>query len=226
MCPACLFETPHDLTICQNGLQTVARVVERVVDQSSDRHQSVSISCDLDTCAPHGQHAQDEDVDEVDELIRKAKATARQQQAEHAGHEEHKYPDRTIWTLTGDDQNFDRPRAPPPEPLSGVHTHEERESPGNERMRRQEGNKRAQKQREETERKANPLPIWAIRLVPGCIIECTTEAVNVDAVDGAARVIDVVIMMHNEKQKQRPDNNRLSMLAMRSTSIQIARYGH
>ena len=91
---------------------------------------------------------QDEDVDEVDELIRKAKATARQQQAEHAGHEEHKYPDRTDDNMdTGDDQNFDRPRTPPPEPLSGVHTYEERESPGNERMRRQEGNKRAQRNR-------------------------------------------------------------------------------
>jgi hypothetical protein len=30
-------------------------------------------------------------------------------------------------------------------------------------------------------------------------------------------------MSSSEKQKQRPDNNRLSMLAMRSTSIQIAR---
>ena len=55
---------------------------------------------------------------------------------------------------------------------------------------------RAEKQREETERKANPLPICAIQLVPGFIIECATEAVNVDAVDGAARVIDVVVMTH------------------------------
>ena len=196
MCPACLFETPHDLTICLNFRRTLVSYGDRT--QTEDEQQLQRDDGGSDDLPEDDGQQQDEDVDEVDELIRKAKATARQQQAEHAGHEEHKYPDRTIWTLTGDDQNFDRPRAPPPEPLSGVHTHEERESPGNERMRRQEGNKRAQKQREETERKANPLPIWAIRLVPGCIIECTTEAVNVDAVDGAARVIDVVIMMHND----------------------------
>lgn len=63
------------------------------------------------------------------------------------------------------------------------------------RLRITEKEERAEKQREETERRTNPLPLWAVRLVPGCIIEYT-EAVNMNAVAGAARVIDVVIITH------------------------------
>ena len=146
MRPACLFETPHDLTICLNFRRTLVSYGDRT--QTEDEQQLQRDDGGSDDLPEDDGQQQDEDVDEVDELIRKAKATARQQQAEHAGHEEHKYPDRTDDNMdTGDDQNFDRPRTPPPEPLSGVHTYEERESPGNERMRRQEGNKRAQRNR-------------------------------------------------------------------------------
>jgi hypothetical protein len=53
-----------------------------------------------------------------------------------------------------------------------------------------------EQRKEENEMKANPLPLWAVRLGPGCIIDCSTEAVNADTVDGAARVIDVIIMTH------------------------------
>ena len=188
-------------SICLNCQGTLMSYGERI--QTEDEQQHPRNDVRSDDIPDDDDQQQDEDVDmdkeEVDELIWKAQATGRRQQAEHDRHEEHKYPDRTNDTMgTGNGQKDDRPRTPPPEPGSGVSTHIKREREPRERedeeARRDE--ERAEKQREETERKANPLPIWAIRLVPGSIIECTTEAVNVDAVDGAARVIDVVVMTH------------------------------
>jgi len=80
--------------------------------------------------------------------------------------------------------------------LALEYTHGERDSKEDEdeRARREEAENEQRK--EENEMKANPLPLWAVRLVPGCIIDCSTEAVNADTVDGAARVIDVIIMTH------------------------------
>ena len=47
-------------------------------------------------------------------------------------------------------------------------------------------------------RKKRPIPIpgWAVRLIPGCIIDCSSEATNADAVEGAARVVDAIIKTH------------------------------
>jgi len=77
------------------------------------------------------------DKGEVDELIRKAKATAKRQQAEHDRHEEYEYPNRTNEDTGNDtDRSGGRPGTPPsPAARSKVNTHEEREN-RSEQMRR------------------------------------------------------------------------------------------
>ena len=149
MCPACLFETPHGLTICLNCRGTLLSYGERTQTEDEQQLQRADGGSD-DLPGDDGQQ-QDEDVDvdqeEVDELIRKAKATARHQQAEHdcMRSTSIQIARMTAWTPVTIRMMIDQA-------------------------------------------KANPFPMWAIRLVPGCIIECTT--------DGAARVIDVVIITH------------------------------
>ena len=60
------------------------------------------------------------------------------------------------------------------------------------RMRKKEGKKKEPRNR----KKSKSSPALGDSTCPRRIIECTTEAVNVDAVDGTAPVIDVVIIMH------------------------------
>ena len=50
---------------------------------------------------------------------------------------------------------------------------------------------------------AAPVPGWAVRLMPGCMTDCRSEATNTDAVEGAARVVDAIIMTHL-KARYRP----------------------
>ena len=75
MCPACLFETPHGLTICLNCRGTLLSYGERTPTEDEQQLQRADGGSD-DLPGDDGQQ-QDEDVDvdqeEVDELIRKQK---------------------------------------------------------------------------------------------------------------------------------------------------------
>lgn len=64
------------------------------------------------------------------------------------------------------------------------------------RMRKKEGKKKEPKAERGNRNKSKSSPALGDSTCPRRIIECTTEAVNVDAVDGTAPVIDVVIITH------------------------------
>ena len=61
----------------------------------------------------------------------------------------------------------------------------------------------AEARAKEEERQRDSVPGWATRLIPRCIMECGTEAENTDAVDSAARTIDIIIFAHI-KRRYRP----------------------
>ena len=60
----------------------------------------------------------------------------------------------------------------------------------------------AEARAKEEECQRDPVPGRATRLVPGCIIERSTEAENTDAVDSAARIIDIIIFTHTKRRYQ------------------------
>ena len=87
---------------------------------------------------------------------------------------------------------------------------------------------RAQREAEarakEEERQRDPVPGWATRLIPGCIIECSTEAENTDAVDSAARIIDIIIFTHI-KRRYRPFYGSMVKMDVKHYMKRVQDYG-
>lgn len=80
---------------------------------------------------------------------------------------------------------------PTPQPKTTVEgERKERKEAEDEREANEE--ERAERERD----KENQIPLWATRLVPGCVIHCFNVAENEDAVDSTARIIDNLILTH------------------------------
>ena len=82
----------------------------------------------------------------------------------------------------------------------------------------------AEARAKEEERQRDPVPGWVTRLVPGCIIECSIEAENTDAVDGAARLIDIIIFTHI-KRRYRPFYGSMVEIDVKDYMQRVQDYG-
>eukprot|EP00435_Cladocopium_sp_Y103_P001833 s12499_g1.t1 len=125
------------------------------------------------------------DKDEIDRLVKETKAKNASEEHEDMNMEEDAEDD-------GEEEDQPRPSRPSPQ-REKTAAEEEQEKREAEADREQE---EADAQEEASRMDTGPIPMWAVRYVPGSIIHCIDVAVNEDPVDSNARVIDLMIAQH------------------------------
>ena len=128
--PASLFEAPHDMTICLNCHGVLVSYGQRIQTGQGEQRTRGDDGTDEvptgDGQQGDGQQGDDDvdmDEEEVEELARKAKETAKEQQEADDREEEHKHQEPTSTPMeTDEDDENNRPGTPRPDPGTGVHS--------------------------------------------------------------------------------------------------------
>eukprot|EP00435_Cladocopium_sp_Y103_P064060 s913_g25.t1 len=208
ICPACLTETPTCLTICVKCTGSLISFGERTApQQEADSPGEAGPGQQAGTSAEAKEDV-NMDPDEIYRLVKETKAKNASEESEDVKMEEE---GEATKGEDGKPSSSSKPATSPRKTAEEV----QRERGEAEREQAEEDEKEAAK-----EAAADPLPLWAVRPLPGSMIHCNDIADNLDPVDSTARVIDNMIVQHlKARYRTRMPKVVLLLMAVEGTKV-------